>query len=183
MFYVTKIRKKVEKVAQSCPTLCNPMDCTIHGILQARILEWVAFPFSREIFPTRGLNPGLPHCGRILNQLSFKTKTEECWKKPLSFSAPWESQTPDLLIETPRPLSPPQGLWTSYQHAYKSTVSNATSHTWAEAWRTTSNFPCVANLVSWGPSTWILEWGWCGRKPTCRNQPTTGRKRNHTCCK
>ena len=35
------------KVAQSCPTLCNPMDYTAHGILQARILEWVAFPFSR----------------------------------------------------------------------------------------------------------------------------------------
>ena len=35
------------KVAQSCPTLCDPMDCTIHGILQAKILEWVAFPFSR----------------------------------------------------------------------------------------------------------------------------------------
>ena len=28
-------------------TLCNPMDCIVHGILQARILEWVAFPFSR----------------------------------------------------------------------------------------------------------------------------------------
>ena len=36
------------KVTQSCPTLCNPMDHTIHGNLQARILEWVAFPFSRE---------------------------------------------------------------------------------------------------------------------------------------
>ena len=35
------------KVAQSCPTLCNPMDYTVHGILQARTLEWVAFPFSR----------------------------------------------------------------------------------------------------------------------------------------
>ena len=35
------------KVAQSYPTLCNPMDYTVHGILQARILEWVAFPFSR----------------------------------------------------------------------------------------------------------------------------------------
>ena len=33
-------------VAQSCPALCDPMDC-IHGILQARTLEWVAFPFSR----------------------------------------------------------------------------------------------------------------------------------------
>ena len=35
------------KVAQLCLTLCNLMDYTIHGILQARILEWVAFPFSR----------------------------------------------------------------------------------------------------------------------------------------
>ena len=35
-------------VAQSRLTLCDPMDYTDHGILQARILEWVAFPFSRE---------------------------------------------------------------------------------------------------------------------------------------
>ena len=36
------------EVAQSCLTLCDPMDYTVHGVLQARILEWVAFPFSRE---------------------------------------------------------------------------------------------------------------------------------------
>ena len=36
-----------EKAAQSCPTLCDPMDYTVRGVLQARILEWVAFPFSR----------------------------------------------------------------------------------------------------------------------------------------
>ena len=36
------------KITQSCLTLCDPMDCTVHGILQARILEWVANPFSRE---------------------------------------------------------------------------------------------------------------------------------------
>ena len=35
------------KAAQSCLTLCDLMDSPIHGILQARILEWVAFPFSR----------------------------------------------------------------------------------------------------------------------------------------
>ena len=39
-------------VSQSCPTLCNPMNCGppgsyVHGILQARILEWVAMPSSR----------------------------------------------------------------------------------------------------------------------------------------
>ena len=41
------------KVAQLCPTLCNPMDHTVHGILQARILEWVAFPFFRGSSQTR----------------------------------------------------------------------------------------------------------------------------------
>ena len=35
------------KAARSCPTLCGPMDYTVHGILQVRILEWVAFLFSR----------------------------------------------------------------------------------------------------------------------------------------
>ena len=35
------------KVTQLCPPLCNHMDYTVHGILQARILEWVAFPFFR----------------------------------------------------------------------------------------------------------------------------------------
>ena len=35
------------KVAQLCSTLCDPMGYSVHGILQARILEWVAFPFSR----------------------------------------------------------------------------------------------------------------------------------------
>ena len=34
------------KVAQLCPTVCDPVDYTVHGILQVRILEWVAFPFS-----------------------------------------------------------------------------------------------------------------------------------------
>ena len=41
-------RKVKVKVAQSSLTLCDPMDYTFHGLLQARILEWVAFPFSRE---------------------------------------------------------------------------------------------------------------------------------------
>ena len=40
------IRKVGVEVAQSCPTLCNTMDYTVHGILQTRILEWEACPFS-----------------------------------------------------------------------------------------------------------------------------------------
>ena len=46
------------EVAQSCPTLCNHMDCilpgsSIHGISQARILEWIAISFSRGSFQPR----------------------------------------------------------------------------------------------------------------------------------
>ena len=47
------------KVAQSCPTLCNPMDYTVHGILQARILEWVTYPFSSGL-PDPGTKPRSP---------------------------------------------------------------------------------------------------------------------------
>ena len=60
------------------------MGYTGHGILQARILEWVAFPFSRGIFPTQGLNPGLPHCRRILYQLSHKGSQHSTQISPAS---------------------------------------------------------------------------------------------------
>ena len=47
VFSYSRALKVKGKVTQSCPTLFNPMNCIVHGILQARILEWVAFPFSR----------------------------------------------------------------------------------------------------------------------------------------
>ena len=64
-------------VAQSRPTLCDPMDCrppgsSVHEIFQARTLEWVAISISRGSSPTQGWNPGLLHCRPILNQLSYK---------------------------------------------------------------------------------------------------------------
>ena len=51
-------------IAQLCPTLCDPMDyswpgSSVHGILQARILEWVAIPFSRGSSDP-GIEPGSP---------------------------------------------------------------------------------------------------------------------------
>ena len=64
-------------VTQSCLILCDPMDyslpgSSIYGILQARILEWVAISFSRGVFPTQELNPGHLHCRWILYQLSYE---------------------------------------------------------------------------------------------------------------
>ena len=46
----------VYSASQSYPTLCDAMNFCVHGIFQARILEWVAISFSRGIFPTQGLN-------------------------------------------------------------------------------------------------------------------------------
>ena len=71
MFTYTYASSQV-KVTQSCPTLCDPMDHTVHRILQGRILEWVSLSLLQGIFPTQGLNPGLLHCRQILYQLSHQ---------------------------------------------------------------------------------------------------------------
>jgi len=47
-----RMEENISEVTQSCPTLCDPIDCSlpgssVHGILQARILKWVAISFSR----------------------------------------------------------------------------------------------------------------------------------------
>ena len=46
-FYICMYWSEVKWKSLSSLTLCDPMDCRVHGILQARILEWVAIPFSR----------------------------------------------------------------------------------------------------------------------------------------
>ena len=55
---------KVKVKVESCPTLCDPMDCSlsgssIHGIFQSRVLEWIAISFSRDL-PDPGIEPGSP---------------------------------------------------------------------------------------------------------------------------
>ena len=62
------------KVAQSCPTLWDPMDYTVHGILQARILEWVAYPLSSGSAQPRN-RPGSP-------ALQADSLPTELWGKP-----------------------------------------------------------------------------------------------------
>ena len=61
-------------VVQLCPTLCDPMDfsspgSSTHGILQARIMEWVSHAHLQGIFPIQGSNPVLPHCRQMLYHL------------------------------------------------------------------------------------------------------------------
>ena len=100
------VREGKTLVTQSCLTLWDPMDCSppgssIHEILQARILEWVAMPSSRGIFLTQGLNPGLPHCRQTLYQLILLSATQ----KNVHFDEiiPWETCEQVYWV-----------LWTSY---------------------------------------------------------------------
>ena len=60
---------------------CDPMDCSpsgssIHGILQARILEWVCHFLLQGIFLTQESNPGLLHCRQMIYQLSYEGSPE-----------------------------------------------------------------------------------------------------------
>ena len=60
------------KVAQLCLTLCDPMDCIVHGNLQGRVLEWVAFPFSSGSSQPRDITQVSRIAGGFFNQLSHK---------------------------------------------------------------------------------------------------------------
>ena len=68
------------QVVQSCPTLCNPMDYTAHGILQARILEWVAFPFSRESSRPRDQTQVSHIAGGFFTSWAWTIKKAEHWR-------------------------------------------------------------------------------------------------------
>ena len=64
------------KVIQSYLTHCDSMDYTVHGILQARILEWVAFPFSRGISQPRAGTQVSRTAGGFFYQLRHKGGTK-----------------------------------------------------------------------------------------------------------
>ena len=73
---IINILMYIVSVAQSCPTLCDLVDCSpsgssVHGTLQARILKWVAFPSPGKL-PHPGTEPRSPHCTQILYHLSHQ---------------------------------------------------------------------------------------------------------------
>ena len=81
---VLKSEKAKVLVDQLCASLCDPMDCSLsgssaHGILQEKILEWVAIPFLRGSSEA-GIKPGSP----TLQDDSLLSKPPECPQKSLS---------------------------------------------------------------------------------------------------
>ena len=75
------------KVTQSCPTLCNP----VHGILQARIQEWVAFPFSRGSSQPRDQTQVSCTVGRFFTSWATR-ETQEHWG---GYPIPFPADLPD----------------------------------------------------------------------------------------
>ena len=71
------------KISQSRPTLCNPMGWMVHGVLQARILEWVAFPYSRGSSQPRDQTQVSHIAGRFFTSWATR-EAQEYWSGSLS---------------------------------------------------------------------------------------------------
>ena len=71
-----RIPQKINQQSHFYPMDCSPPSSSVHGMLQARILEWVAISFSRgcslQSQETQGLKPGLLHCRQTLYRLSHR---------------------------------------------------------------------------------------------------------------
>ena len=86
--------KSESEVTQSCPTLCDPVDCSppsssVHGILQARILEWVAISFSRGSSQPRDQTQVSLIAGRCFNLWATREAHNSLW--PHGPYSPWNS--------------------------------------------------------------------------------------------
>ena len=87
------------KVAQSCLTLCNPMGYTVRGILQARILEWVAFPFSSGSSRPRDWTQDSRIAGRFFTSWATR-EAQEYWSGyPPESTLPSAADLPNPEIE------------------------------------------------------------------------------------
>ena len=103
------------KSLQLCPTLWDPLDCSppgfsVHGIIQARILECVAMPSSMGIFPAQGPNPHLLHllhCKQIL----FFFKFFYFFLFVVDFVIHWNEKAMGLHV-FPIPIPPPTSFST-----------------------------------------------------------------------
>ena len=99
------------KSAQSCLTFCNPMDCIVHGILQASILEWVAFPFSRGSSQPRDQTQVSLIAGRFFTSWATR-EAQEYWS---GYLIPSPVYFPDPGIKPGSPAlqadSLPSELW------------------------------------------------------------------------
>ena len=74
--FLNGVKSNEVKVTQLCPTLCNPMDYTVHGILQSRILEWVPIPFSKGSSQPRDWTQVSLNAGRFFTSWASREAQE-----------------------------------------------------------------------------------------------------------
>ena len=164
--------------AQSCPTLCNPLDCSppgssLHGILQARILEWVAISFSRGSSVTRDWT-GIS-CNFCLHRLILLPLSHVYIPSLLSLLLPisyMPSLPPLLFLECSSPNQPkwsalptkPQILLHPFHLPFifaRLILSHSSAHIWS-FWESLSCTPLIWVPVLWAPTApqhllYILE--------------------------
>ena len=133
-YHLTVVRMCVLCVshAQSCPTLCNPMDCSpsgssVHGNFPGRNIGVGCHFFLQAIFLTQGSNLGLPSSRQILDHLTHrvriaiikKSTNNKCWRgcgeKGTFLYCQWECK----LVES---------LWRTVWRFFKKTKNRATTH-------------------------------------------------------
>ena len=124
---------KVE-VAQSCPTLCHPMDYTVHGVLQARMLEWVAFPFSSGSSQSRNQTGVSCIAGRILYQLSHQGRWP--WRQQLLITNTADSSVLYWQMTSLSKLV--NNSWLSSGKKVDSNLRNSQVTQWLEFWTFTA---------------------------------------------
>ena len=104
-------------VTQLCPNLCNPMDCslpgsTVHAILQARILEWVAIPFTRGFPQPRNWTRVSCTVGRFFTEPSGKPTLSSMRSKLITYTGflkLWYENAPFYVFHTPASQLPHSG--------------------------------------------------------------------------
>ena len=116
------------KVAQSCPTLCDAMDYVVHGILKARIMEWLAFPFSRGSSQARDQTQVSCITGRFFTR--WATREDKFAPKSVMVTVWWS--TACLIYYSFLNLAKPLHLWSRLSKSVKCTKNcNACSWHWS----------------------------------------------------
>ena len=85
---VRKGKERKVKATQSCPTLCDPMDYAVHGVLQTIILEWVAFPFFRDSSQPRDWTQVSHIAGRFSTSWAIREARAKAISKPSQLKCP-----------------------------------------------------------------------------------------------
>ena len=139
------------KVTQSCPALCDPMDYTVHGILQARILEQIAFPFPRGSSQPRDQIQVSHTAGKFITSWATREARENWSGSPI----PSPAHLPNSGIETGSPVLQADSLW-SIREAQ---VSTRNTNKLDKLDEMDKSLPCKTE--SWRNRIWIdLYWKW-----------------------